>query len=144
VTGAYTQRVAGRTSGARLRFEIDCVGFWVTSLYEWFILNSRSWNSSVSVVTWLRAGRSSFSFHAGARHFSPHQNGLTGCRAHPASYSMVTGVSFRGGCSKRGVKLTIQLQVNKRRYIPLRPADVSVAHRNCFIFPIFLTFCLIV
>jgi len=83
LTGAYfalqrsTKQAAGRIPDAVLRFDID-LHFRVISLYECFILNFRSPNSSVSEVTRLQARRSEVSLQRGARDFTPLQNFQTG------------------------------------------------------------------
>jgi len=101
-----TKQAAGRISGVVLRFDRPCISgsfrqtvhFRVISLYEWFILNFRSRNSSVSVVTRLQARRSEVSLQRGASDFTPLQNIQAGSGAHPASCSMVPGWSKEDQC----------------------------------------------
>ena len=52
----------------------------------------RSWDSSASIATRLRAGRSGVRIPAEARDFSPLQNVGSGSGAHTASYSLGTSV----------------------------------------------------
>jgi hypothetical protein len=57
------------------------------------------WDSSVSIATRLRAGRSGrldFDSRGGGRNFSVHHPVKNGSGIHPASYPMGTGDSFPG------------------------------------------------
>jgi hypothetical protein len=56
-------------------------------------------------------------FPAGAGNFSLHHRVQNGSGAHPASYPMGTRVSFPGGKSGRGVKLTTHLHLVPRSKI---------------------------
>ena len=60
------------------------------------LLSNRSRDSVVVIVTRLRAGQSAVRTPAGARDFSLLENVQTGSEVHQASYSMDTGVLFRG------------------------------------------------
>jgi hypothetical protein len=52
--------------------------------------------SVVGIETWLRAGQSGIRIQARARYVSLRRNVKAGSGAHPTSYSMSTGVRYRG------------------------------------------------
>jgi hypothetical protein len=63
----------------------------VTGHYPWVFYHTTG-GRAVCVVTRLRNAQSGVRIHAGARHLSRLQNVQTSSGAHPASYSMGTGV----------------------------------------------------
>jgi len=82
-------------------------------------------DSSVSIVTKVRAGRSGFRIPEGLRGLSLMRNAQTGCEVHKASYSIGTGGFSSVGQVACDMRFTTSpLSICHIRRIADAPADV--------------------